>query len=148
MRDVMARELRQKRPAKAPVVPQEKRSKYRAVKETVDGFTFASRREAKHYRDLLMMGQLGIVRNLELQPAFPIVLNGVRIATYVADFRYELEEMVEDDVIADRGAFQVARVHLVWRDVIEDVKGFKTPVYRLKKKLVEAQYGIQIREIH
>jgi hypothetical protein len=33
-----------------------------------------------------------------------------------------------------------------WRDVVEDVKGLPTPVYKLKKKLVEAQYGIQIRE--
>lgn len=31
--------------------------------------------------------------------------------------------------------------------IVEDVKGFKTPVYRLKKKLVEALYGIQIREV-
>jgi hypothetical protein len=31
--------------------------------------------------------------------------------------------------------------------VVEDVKGFRTPLYRLKKKLIEAQYGIAIIEI-
>jgi hypothetical protein len=31
--------------------------------------------------------------------------------------------------------------------VVEDVKGFKTELYRWKKKHVEAQYGIEIVEI-
>jgi hypothetical protein len=30
--------------------------------------------------------------------------------------------------------------------VIEDSKGFKTPEYRLKKKLVKEKYGVEIRE--
>ena len=31
--------------------------------------------------------------------------------------------------------------------IVEDVKGMKTPVYQLKKKIVEALYGLQISEI-
>jgi len=30
--------------------------------------------------------------------------------------------------------------------IVEDVKGFRTPVYRLKKKLMRALYGIEILE--
>jgi hypothetical protein len=30
---------------------------------------------------------------------------------------------------------------------IEDVKGFKTPLYKLKKKLIEKQFNIKIIEI-
>ncbi len=34
----------------------------------------------------------------------------------------------------------------VWSEVVEDVKGFLTPMYRLKRKLMKAIYGIDIRE--
>jgi hypothetical protein len=46
--------------------------------------------------------------------------------TYIADFTY-----FEKD----------------GQQVIEDVKGVRTPVYRLKKKIIEAEYGIAITEI-
>lgn len=101
-------------------------SKYHAQRETIHGWTFHSRREAKRYSDLLLLGQAGDVRELELQPRFPIVVNGVKVGTYIADFRYQDRT---------RG------------DVIEDVKGFKTTTYVLKKKLVEALYGVRIMEV-
>jgi len=31
--------------------------------------------------------------------------------------------------------------------IVEDVKGYKTAIYRIKKKCVEAYYNIKIREI-
>ena len=99
-----------------------RRHKYGAVKTVVDGITFPSKAEARRYGELQMLG----VRDLELQPKFPVVINGAKICTYIADFAY-LE--INGDA------------------VIEDVKGMKTPVYRLKKKLVEALYGITITEI-
>jgi hypothetical protein len=116
---------------KAAGVPQVKRSKYRAIRTEVNGFVFASKREAARYRELLVLGAEGKLRDLELQPRFPIVLNGRTIATYIADFRYQTVPWDYEPV----------------ENVVEDVKGMKTPVYNLKKKLVEAQYNIQIREI-
>lgn len=102
------------------------RSKYRAVRTVVDGTTFDSKAEARRYAEL-KAGELGgLVHDLELQPEYPIVVAGRRICVYRADFRY---------------------YHIDGELFVEDVKGFKTPVYRLKKKLVEAQYDIQIREI-
>jgi hypothetical protein len=116
---------------KAAAVPVAKRSKYRAIRTEVDGVTFASKREAARYQELLILGAAGKLCNLELQPRFPIMLNGQTIATYIADFRYQTVPWDYEPV----------------ENVVEDVKGMKTPVYNLKKKLVEAQYGIQIREI-
>lgn len=117
-----------------------RRSKYHAVRTTVHGVTFASKAEARRYQDLLLLGAAGEIRNLELQPKFPIRSNGEVVAAYVADFRYE-----------ERYGMVVPQAPIPWchgwRDVVEDVKGMKTPVYRLKKKLVEVQYGIQIREV-
>jgi hypothetical protein len=101
-------------------------TKFRAVKTEVDGIVFHSKKEAKQYEDLKLLERIGTVKNIELQPKFPIVLNGQKICTYIADFRYFDQEL---------------GVRIV------DVKGMKTPIYRLKKKLVEAQYGIEIQEV-
>lgn len=110
--------------------------KFGAVKTEVDGLTFASRKEANRYCELKMMGAAGAIADLEIQPAFPLYVwdtvnkTATHIGKYVADFRY---------VLRSPSGLLV--------DVVEDVKGFKTPVYRLKKKMVEAQYGIQIVEV-
>lgn len=110
------------------------RSKYNAKTTMVDGMRFASQSEATRYRMLLLVGEYsGQIRNLELQPRFPLVVNGVKVGTYVADFRYE--ELVKSGWPTDS-----------WVDVVEDVKGMKTPIYRLKAKLLLALYGITIRE--
>ena len=103
-----------------------KPTKYRAVRTTVDGVTFASKAEAARYGELKLLAAHGSVRNLELQPAYAIIVNGVRVGKYLADFRYE---------IRDGGG---------WRQVVEDVKGVETALYRLKAKLVRAIHGVEI----
>lgn len=100
-------------------------SKYGAIKTVVDGITFASKKEAAHYCELKLAERAGEIKNLQLQPKFPIIMNGKKVGNYIADFSY-----------LDGG-----------RIIVVDVKGFKTPVYRLKKRLVEAQYGITISEV-
>ena len=117
------------------------RSKYGAVKTTVDGITFASQKEATRYGELKLLEKAGEIRNLRLQPRYVLTVendgypeNGygrsVNIGEYVADFAYI--------VIGSRPVLD--------RRVVEDVKGFKTPLYRWKRKHVEAQYGITILE--
>lgn len=100
-------------------------TKYRAVPTFVGDIRFDSKAEAARYRELLLLFKAGQIRNLELQPKFTIALNGRKVFTYRADFSYFEGQS----------------------RVIEDVKGFRTPVYRLKKKIVEAQLGVVIREI-
>ena len=101
-------------------------TKYRAVRTTVDGIAFASRAEARRYKELRLLERAGEISRLELQPVFPVTINGALICKYVADFVY----------FADGAR------------VVEDVKGMVTPVYRLKKKLVEALYpGVKIVEV-
>lgn len=101
--------------------------KYRNIKTAVDGITFDSRKEARRYGELMMLQRAGAICGLVLQPEFPIIMNGKQVAKYKADFRYQQYGSV----------------------VIEDCKSAITRrdrVYRLKKKLVEAQYGIQVIE--
>lgn len=103
------------------------RNKYGNRKTEVDGILFDSQKEAQRYRELLIRERAGKIGDLELQPVFRIVVNGKKIAKYIADFRYR-------DL--STGA-----------TIIEDVKGVRTDVYQLKKKLVEALYNIQIVEV-
>lgn len=109
------------------------RSKYGAIKTTVDGFRFDSKAEARYYGVLLLRGKMGGIRNLELQPRFPLIVNGVKVATYVADFRYEELRDVSFGGMPK------------WCDCVDDVKGFDTPVSRLKRKLVQALWGIAVQ---
>lgn len=101
--------------------------KYRNVPVIIDGYRFPSKAEGKRYTELRDGQRAGIFSKLERQPRFPIIINGVKICDYVADFRYYDNERR--------------------REVIEDVKGVKTPEYKLKKKLVLAVLGLQIVEI-
>jgi hypothetical protein len=98
-------------------------SKYHAIKTEVDGIVFASRAESRRYRELALLEQAGQIKTLGIQPRFKCVVNGVLVCTYVGDFDYW-----------ENGEY-----------IVEDVKGFLTPVFKLKRKLVKALHGITIR---
>lgn len=100
------------------------RTKYNAKPTWVDGTRFDSEREAARYLTLKAEVSYGVISDLELHPPYRLVVNGVLIATYIADFRYA------------RGG----------RTVVEDVKGVKTPSYRMKKNLMRALFDIEILE--
>ena len=99
-------------------------SKYHSRKTMVDGIVFDSAKEARRYRELRLLERAGVISDLQLQPVFTLSVaftkNGKRYRAikYIADFQY-----------TENG-----------QTVIEDVKGVKTAVYRLKKTLFEAQY--------
>lgn len=110
-------------------------SKYHAVKTQVDGITFDSKKEAQRYGELKLLLRAGKIHDLERQPSYVLeAKRGGKIGVYRADFIY-----CECEGGKDFCDFS--------RPIVEDVKGFKTPLYRWKKKHVEAQYGITIREI-
>ena len=104
-------------------------SKYNAKKITIDGHDFPSKREAERYCELKLFLKAGLIRNLELQPRFLLQdeffdKNGVKHKKieYVADFLY----------IDKQG-----------RNVVEDVKGVLTDVYKIKKKIFLKKYDNQ-----
>ena len=100
-------------------------TKYKAIRTEVDGITFASKKEAMRYKELKFMREQRRISDLVLQPKFTIEVCGKKICTYIADFLYY-----------ENG-----------NKIIEDVKGVKTSVYRIKKKLTEAIYDITIKEV-
>ena len=106
-----------------------KAHKFHATKTEFLGIVFDSKREAARYSALLIRGLAGEIADLELQPRFELHVNGIRVGKFTADFGY---------VELTTG-----------QRVIEDVKSqpTKTEAYRLRKRVVEALYGIQITEV-
>jgi len=126
------------------------RSKYKAVKTTIDGITFDSKKEAKRYTELKVLEKAGHITHLELQPEYQITINGAKICKYKADFRYfTVRAESNERSYNSKGEWQTPTMTGDKEgQIVEDVKGFKTPIYRLKKKLVEASYpGTLIKEI-
>ncbi len=107
-----------------------KRNKHGAIKKTVDGYKFDSKKEAEVYGKFKILQQAGKISNLDIHPSFVIFLNGRKICKVILDFMYY-------DLLEKRYKYI-------------DVKGFdkKTSKFRvtresaIKKKLVEAQEGI------
>ena len=105
--------------------------KYHNKKVTINGITFASKREGLRYIELKAMLDKGEITDLQLQvpfilvPAFNLGKKRYRKMEYIADFTY----MQNGDKI------------------VEDTKGYRTEVYKIKKKLMAYIYNIEIREI-
>ena len=94
-------------------------TKYRAIKsECANKHVHDSKLEAGRCDELHALQASGALSRLELQPEFPFYVGGRLIFTYVADFAWFTADC----------------------RVIEDVKGVKTRIYALKKKLIQAHY--------
>ena len=100
-----------------------RRSKYNATRTEVDGIMFHSKKEAKRYVELKLLQKEKQIQDLRLQVVFDLTMP----VRYIADFVYW-----------DR---------LTGKQVVEDVKGFRTAEYNRKKRLMKAQYHIEIKEI-
>lgn len=94
-------------------------NKFRAVKDECDrGHIHDSKAEARRCNDLHALQAVGSLSGIIQQPEFRVEVNGKLICTYRADFQYQVGDLV----------------------MVEDVKGMTTPVFNLKKKLVEAYF--------
>ncbi|MCE2841194.1 MAG: DUF1064 domain-containing protein [Novosphingobium sp.] len=111
--------------------PGPKKGKYNAKGEHYDGFWFASQAELKRYKQLRELEAAGLIDTLRCQIPFRVALNNQHMFNYIADFEYR--------VLDELGREQ--------RSVVEDVKGMVMPIYKLKRKMVEAMHGIKIIEI-
>lgn len=101
-----------------------KKSKFGNRKKMLDGLTFDSTREARRYQDLALMQKAGQIIDLRRQVPYPIRINGIHVCDWLADFVYRQQNRI----------------------IVEDCKGHKTDIYKLKKKMVEAEYGFRILE--
>lgn len=108
--------------------------KYGAKKTTVDGIKFDSKAESKRYEELKLLEKAGKIKDIVLQPKFtlqPSFTKGdkkYQAIKYKADFAYyDIEEC---------------------KQVIEDVKGYKTKEYLIKKKMFEYVFpDLELKEV-
>lgn len=116
----------------ADAKPKKKGSKYRNRKVKVDDLNFDSEKEAKIYSTYKLLMKKGEIKNFSRQVKFPITMNGIHVANYFLDFQVEYADGSIEyvDVKAKDKATQ---------------KWITTDVFQLKKKLVQAQYGIKIK---
>lgn len=109
-------------------------SKYHNKKVIYNGIKFDSKKEMERYKNLKILERTNYICSLELQAKF-LLQDGytnakgkkIRPIYYIADFFYF--------DYTDR------------RWVVEDVKGVRTEVYKLKKKLFEYKYNLTIDEL-
>lgn len=101
-------------------------NKYGNRKVTVDGYVFDSALEAKRHRQLVLLERAGEIKDLKLQVPFELQesfkKNGehFRAITYIADFVYYDNRLKHT--------------------VVEDTKGVKTEVFKMKQKMFELKY--------
>lgn len=102
------------------------KSKYGAKRVEIDGIKFASKKEAARYQVLKMLAKTGKIFDLKLQVKFILC----------PKFEYEGKKEREISYVADF-------VYLDGNEnkIVEDVKGFKTEVYKIKRKLFLHKYG-------
>lgn len=104
-------------------------NKYRNKKTVINGIKFDSKKEGSRFLELKYLERSGLITDLKTQVTFVLIEKSQygRQIVYKADFTY-----TEDGKL-----------------VVEDVKSTatKTPVYRLKKRLMAERYGIIIKEV-
>lgn len=109
--------------------------KYRARATSCGVHVHASKKEAARCGELRLLERAGEICSLEYQPRYDLQVNGTKVCRYIGDFRYR-----ERLPIKAEGWGGYSDI------IVEDCKGFKTPAYKLKRKLMLACYGIEIRE--
>lgn len=105
--------------------------KYRNIKTTVDGIQFDSKAEAARWGELKLMERAGLIRDLKRQQSFELApsvkFEGAKRAQpalrLIVDFTYYEGE----------------------RRIAEDVKGVVTTAFTIKRHLLKAEWGLDVR---
>lgn len=93
---------------------------------TCDGITFDSKKEMAYYQELLLRKKAKDITDFTMQTPFVFTLGGKKMFTYFADFVVNYKNGDQE---------------------IIDVKGFLTPLFRLKRKIIEQEYQIKIKTV-
>lgn len=108
-------------------------NKYGNRTVAADGQVFDSKHEYHRWIELKYMERVGLIKNLERQVPYELIpaqrKDGrviERACKYIADFAYQTQD---------------------GKEIVEDAKGYRTDVYKIKKKLMLQKYGIEIQEV-
>ena len=122
-----------------------KGNKYGNRKIQFDGQTFDSKREMRHYTELLLLEKAGKIKDLQRQVKFQLI-----------------PAQREPDIIGPKGGVKPGKLverevsyvaDFVYTDlqtgqtVVVDTKGFRTKEYTIKRKMMLYFHGIRIKEV-
>lgn len=122
--------------------------KYGNKKYTVDGITFDSMREAHRYQELRALQKAGIIQELKLQVKFVLIPTQRAESTEVYKKGKNKGKPKLGKVLENECSYYADFTYLENGIlVVEDAKGVRTEVYRIKKKLMLKVHGIKIKEV-
>ena len=105
--------------------PKKKTNKYKAEKVKTKQGTFDSKGEWKRWKYLVGLEKNDVIQNLQRQVSYSLDVNGHHICRYVADAVFDYKGVT----------------------YVEDFKGVLTNTFRLKRKLMMAVHGIDVKII-
>lgn len=117
--------------------------KYKNKKVAIDGILFDSKKEARRYSELKLLERAGKISKLALQVPFELIPTQREPDTIGKNGGVHKGKVIERAVVykADFTYWQGDEF------VVEDTKGFRTPEYILKRKLMLHIHGVRIKEI-
>ena len=119
-------------------------NKYRARKTTIDNITFDSKKEAMRYVFLRDSQKRGDISHLQMQVKYVLIP-----AQYECDRTGRFAGKIRGRLLEREVSYRADFVYIDGngREVVEDVKGMRTPEYRIKRKLMLFIHGIRITEV-
>lgn len=117
-------------PKSKPVAPgPQAANKYKNRRVVIDGINFQSTGEGIYYTELKLLMGCGKIKGFKRQVPFTFIVNGVTIGKYVADFCV-LNNDLTIEVVDHKSKFTA-----------------DFDLYKIKKKLMLACYGVVIKEV-
>lgn len=127
------------------------KNKYGNRKITINGIEFDSRKEARRYNELLLMEKAGAIQDLRRQVPFELIpaqYEDVYTGEYYQRGEHKGEPKLKRVCVEKAVTYYADFVYIEGGEtVVEDTKGFKTPEYILKRKLMRYLHGIRIKEL-
>ena len=118
-------------------------AKYRSKKVIVDGIVFDSKREAKRYQELVLLERAGKIQHLSRQVKFVLIPTQREQGTIGKRGGVKQGKLIEKECAYYADFFYMEN----GVPVVEDAKGYRTEVFKIKKKLMLYVHGIRVKEI-
>ena len=124
-------------------------NKYHNKKITLDGIVFDSRKEAKRYRELLLLQKAMLISDLQRQVEYELIPNQYEV---IPKYSEKTGRRLKDEKkLVERKVCYVADFVYTkdGKTVVEDTKSpvTRTKDYIIKRKLMRYIHGITIKEI-
>lgn len=122
--------------------------KYRNKKYEYDGIIFDSRKEGRRYAELKVMQKAGIIHDLQIQVKFVLIPAQYEESSEVYTKGKKKGQKKRGKLLEKECSYIADFVYYEnGQQIVEDAKGMRTEVYKIKKKMMLYFHGIRIKEV-